>query len=43
MFWNVDDNALLGDGAIADKSKFAWASYIHQPKFVTQRVLEWSE
>ncbi|MDR0889928.1 MAG: GyrI-like domain-containing protein [Oscillospiraceae bacterium] len=41
-FWTVDGDAFCGDGAIADKSKFAWTSCIRQPAFVTQRVLEWA-
>jgi hypothetical protein len=42
-FWNVNDDAFIGDGMISDKSKFAWTSVIRQPEFVTQRVFEWAK
>jgi hypothetical protein len=42
-FWTVGDNAFLGDGAISDKSQFAWTSCIRQPEFVTQSVFEWAK
>jgi hypothetical protein len=37
--WSVDDEAFRGGGAvITDKGKFAWASIIRQPDFVTDEV-----
>jgi len=39
-FWNANDAFAGGGAPVADKSKFAWTSFIRQPDFVDSEVFE---